>query len=107
MVRAEFLRARNFEYVRAARALGVGNATIMFRHLLPNAMVASYEHGATVASNRALHAGGNVAEPKKIMVIQLGSNDSSMKLAKYEGPTDLRGLNVDGFMNYEGEQDDE
>jgi microcin C transport system permease protein len=41
VVRAEFLRARNFEYVRAARALGVGNATIMRRHLLPNAMVAT------------------------------------------------------------------
>ncbi|MCX8995660.1 ABC transporter permease [Rhizobiaceae bacterium BDR2-2] len=41
IVRAEFLRARNFEYVRAARALGVGNATIMLRHLLPNAMVAT------------------------------------------------------------------
>ena len=41
VVRAEFLRARNFEYVRAARALGVGNWTIMFRHLLPNAMVAT------------------------------------------------------------------
>jgi microcin C transport system permease protein len=41
VVRAEFLRARNFEYVRAARALGVGNRTIMFRHLLPNAMVAT------------------------------------------------------------------
>lgn len=41
VVRAEFLRARNFEYVRAARALGVGNGTIMFRHLLPNAMVAT------------------------------------------------------------------
>lgn len=41
VVRAEFLRARNFEYVRAARALGVGNATIMIRHLLPNAMVAT------------------------------------------------------------------
>ncbi|MBO9629467.1 MAG: ABC transporter permease [Shinella sp.] len=41
VVRAEFLRARNFEYVRAARALGVGNATIMYRHLLPNAMVAT------------------------------------------------------------------
>jgi microcin C transport system permease protein len=41
VVRAEFLRARNFEYVRAARALGVGNATIMWRHLLPNAMVAT------------------------------------------------------------------
>ena len=41
VVRAEFLRARNFEYVRAARALGVGNITIMWRHLLPNAMVAT------------------------------------------------------------------
>ncbi len=41
VVRAEFLRARNFEYVKAARALGVRNGTIMFRHLLPNAMVAT------------------------------------------------------------------
>lgn len=41
VVRAEFLRARNFEYVRAARALGLGNRTIMFRHMLPNAMVAT------------------------------------------------------------------
>ena len=41
VVRAEFLRARNFDYVRAARALGVGNVGIMFRHLLPNAMVAT------------------------------------------------------------------
>ncbi|HEX7197944.1 MAG TPA: ABC transporter permease, partial [Dongiaceae bacterium] len=41
LVRAEFLRARNFEYVRAARALGVGNAVIMRRHLLPNAMVST------------------------------------------------------------------
>lgn len=41
VVRAEFLRARNFEYVRAARALGVGDATIMWRHMLPNAMVAA------------------------------------------------------------------
>lgn len=41
VVRAEFLRARNLEYVRAARALGVSNVTIMFRHMLPNAMVAT------------------------------------------------------------------
>ena len=41
VVRAEVLRARNFEYVRAARALGVSNMTIMFRHILPNAMVAT------------------------------------------------------------------
>ena len=41
VVRAEFLRARNFDFVRAARALGVGNLTIMARHVLPNAMVAT------------------------------------------------------------------
>ncbi|MES2665115.1 MAG: ABC transporter permease [Pseudomonadota bacterium] len=41
VVRAEFLRARNFEYVRAARALGVPDWLIMFRHVLPNAMVAT------------------------------------------------------------------
>ena len=41
VVRAEFLRARNFDYVRAAHALGVGNFTIMYRHVLPNAMVAT------------------------------------------------------------------
>jgi len=41
LVRAEFLRARNFDYVRAARALGVSDRTIMFRHILPNAMSSS------------------------------------------------------------------
>ncbi len=41
VVRAEFLRARNLDYVRAARALGAGNLTIMVRHMLPNAMVAT------------------------------------------------------------------
>lgn len=41
VVRAEFLRARNFDYVRAAGALGVSDTTIMWRHVLPNAMVAT------------------------------------------------------------------
>ena len=41
LVRAEFLRARNFDYVRAARALGVSNPVIMVRHVLPNAMVST------------------------------------------------------------------
>ncbi|ENU30532.1 MULTISPECIES: ABC transporter permease [unclassified Acinetobacter] len=41
LVRAEFLRARNFDYVRAARALGVTDRTIIFRHILPNAMSSS------------------------------------------------------------------
>lgn len=41
VVRAEFLRGRNLEYVRAARTLGLSNRLIMFRHILPNAMVAT------------------------------------------------------------------
>jgi microcin C transport system permease protein len=41
VVRAEFLRARNFEYVNAARALGLSNFRIILRHLLPNATVAT------------------------------------------------------------------
>lgn len=41
LVRAEFLRARNFDYVRAARSLGVTDRTIMFRHILPNAVSSS------------------------------------------------------------------
>ena len=41
LVRAEFLRARNLEYVRAARALGMSDNRIMFRHMLPNAMVST------------------------------------------------------------------
>ena len=59
LVRAEFLRARNFEYVRAARALGVSNAKIMFRHLLPNAMVSTltflpFQMGGAVTTLTAL-----------------------------------------------------
>ena len=42
VVRAEFLRVRNFEFVKAARALGVSNVTIIFRHILPNAMVSTF-----------------------------------------------------------------
>ena len=41
VVRAEFLRGRNFDYVRAARALGANHTLIMFKHILPNAMVAT------------------------------------------------------------------
>ena len=41
VVRAEFLRARNFDYVRAAKALGTSNSVIMWKHVLPNAMVAT------------------------------------------------------------------
>ena len=55
VVRAEFLRARNFDYVRAARVLGMGHAGVIWRHVLPNAMVATLTYlpfllaGAVVA----------------------------------------------------------
>ena len=41
VVRAEFLRTRNYDYIRAAQALGVGDRSIILRHMLPNAMVAT------------------------------------------------------------------
>ncbi len=41
VVRAEFLRTRNYDYVRAAQALGVSDRQIILRHMLPNAMVAT------------------------------------------------------------------
>lgn len=41
VVRAEFLRTRNFDYIRAARAMGLSDIVIMFRHILPNAMTAA------------------------------------------------------------------
>ncbi|MDX2145236.1 MAG: ABC transporter permease [Rhodospirillaceae bacterium] len=55
VVRAEFLRTRNFDYVRAAKALGVSDGAIMIRHVLPNALVATLTYlpfivsGAVVA----------------------------------------------------------
>ncbi len=54
LVRAEFLRGRNFEYIQAARALGVSNAVIMFRHLLPNAMVATLTFLPFILSNSVM-----------------------------------------------------
>ena len=54
LVRAEFLRGRNFEYVQAARALGVSNLHIMFRHLLPNAMVATLTYLPFVLSSSVM-----------------------------------------------------
>ncbi|MDY0163190.1 ABC transporter permease [Desulfobotulus sp.] len=59
VVRAEFLRGRNLEYVRAARALGMGHGRIMLRHILPNAMVAAltflpFQVSAAIGSLTAL-----------------------------------------------------
>ena len=54
LVRAEFLRARNFEYVQAARALGVSNIVLMIRHLLPNAMVATLTYLPFILSSSVM-----------------------------------------------------
>ena len=54
LVRAEFLRGRNFEYIQAARALGVSNIVIMFRHLLPNAMVATMTYLPFIVSGSVM-----------------------------------------------------
>jgi microcin C transport system permease protein len=54
VVRAEFLRGRNFEYIQAARALGVSNRVIMFRHLLPNAMVATMTYVPFILSGSVM-----------------------------------------------------
>ena len=51
VVRAEFLRARNFEFVRAARALGVADRKIMVKHVLPNAAVASLTYFPFILTN--------------------------------------------------------
>ncbi|HVT54627.1 MAG TPA: ABC transporter permease [Xanthobacteraceae bacterium] len=54
LVRAEFLRARNFEYVQAARALGVSNFVLIVRHLLPNAMVATLTYLPFILSSSVM-----------------------------------------------------
>ena len=54
LVRAEFLRARNFEYVQAARALGVSNFVLIWRHLLPNAMVATLTYLPFILSSSVM-----------------------------------------------------
>ncbi|MCW7752507.1 ABC transporter permease [Desulfobotulus sp. H1] len=59
LVRAEFLKGRNLEYVRAARALGMGHGRVMYRHILPNAMVAAltflpFQVSAAIGSLTAL-----------------------------------------------------
>ena len=83
VVRAEFLRARNFDYVRAARALGVGDAAIMRRHLLPNATTAALTFLPFVASGAVvtltaldfLGFGLPAGEPSLGELLQQGKNN--------------------------------
>ncbi|MBE1236558.1 ABC transporter permease [Phaeovibrio sulfidiphilus] len=83
LVRAEVLRARNFEYVRAARALGVGDMTILVRHILPNAMVATLTFApflltgsiSTLAALDLLGLGLPVTEPSLGRLLMAGKNN--------------------------------
>ena len=75
IVRAEFLRARNLEYVAAARALGLSNTQIMLRHLLPNAMVATLTFMPFIA-------GGSVSTLTSLDFLGLGLPAGSPSLGE-------------------------
>ena len=95
MVRAEFLRARNFEYVRAARALGLGDAAIMLRHLLPNATVATLTMLPFIIS-------GSITSLTALDFLGLGQPPGSASLGEllYEGRnhTEAPWLALSGFF---------
>jgi microcin C transport system permease protein len=95
VVRAEFLRGRNFEYVRAARALGVSNAGIMFRHLLPNAMVATLTFMPFILS-------GSITTLTALDFLGFGLPPGSPSLGELlaQGKSNLQApwLGVSGFM---------
>lgn len=95
LVRAEFLRGRNFEYIQAARALGVSNAVIMFRHLLPNAMVATITMLPFIMS-------GSVMELTALDFLGLGMPPGSASLGELlqEGKSNIQApwLGLTGFF---------
>ncbi|MBP5698413.1 MAG: ABC transporter permease [Alphaproteobacteria bacterium] len=85
MVRAEFLRARNFEYVKAAKAIGVGNFRIMWRHILPNALV------TTITFVPFILAGGIVAlTALDFLGLGLGDNYPSLGDLVRQGKDNLQ-----------------
>ncbi len=95
VVRAEFLRARNFEYVNAARALGLNNAKIMWRHLLPNAMVATLTFLPFILS-------GSIASLTSLDFLGFGLPPGSASLGEMvlQGKNNLQAvwLGVTGFI---------
>ena len=96
VVRAEFLRARNFDYVRAARALGLSNRKIMFRHLLPNAMVATLTFLPFILS-------GSIATLTSLDFLGLGLPPGSASLGELlaQGKTNLQApwLGLTAFLS--------
>ena len=95
VVRAEFLRARNFDYVRAARALGMSDVSIMFRHVLPNAMVAAVTFLPFILS-------GSIAALTSLDFLGLGLPPGSASLGELlrQGKEQLQApwLGITGFV---------
>jgi microcin C transport system permease protein len=95
VVRAEFLRARNFEYVLAARALGMCNARIMFRHILPNATIASVTFMPFIL-------GGSITTLTSLDFLGFGLPPGSPSLGELlsEGKANLQApwLGISGFV---------
>jgi microcin C transport system permease protein len=95
LVRAEFLRGRNFEYVRAARALGLTDRQIMFKHLLPNAMVSTLTFLPFILS-------GSIASLTSLDFLGLGMPPGSPSLGEllYQGKANLQApwLGITAFV---------
>jgi microcin C transport system permease protein len=95
VVRAEFLRGRNFEYVRAARALGLTDRKIMFKHLLPNAMVATLTFMPFITS-------GSITTLTSLDFLGFGLPPGSASLGELlkQGKDNLQApwLGISGFM---------
>lgn len=95
VVRAEFLRARNFDYVRAARALGMSDGKIMFKHVLPNAMVATLTFLPFILS-------GSIVALTSLDFLGLGLPPGSASLGDLlrQGKENLQApwLGISGFM---------
>ena len=99
VVRAEFLRARNFDYVRAAHALGISNTVIMWRHVLPNAMVATITYmpfilTASITSLTALDFLGLGMPPGSASLGELLSQGKNNLQAPWLGITAFMSLAV-------------
>ena len=96
VVRAEFLKVRNFDYVRAARALGVTDRVIMYRHVLPNAMVATLTYMPFILS-------GSVTTLTALDFLGLGLPPGSASLGELlaQGKANLQApwLGLTGFIS--------
>lgn len=104
---AECDRRRNQYAWKIHTALNKAGDISAPTHLTPTRLIASYEQGATAVSNKVLRSAEAVPQPKKIMVIQLGEAEQTMKIATAQTEYEPRPFTVGGFLNYEETRDDE